>query len=326
MRNHPGTSDYITLADRLSALFEIIPDSELLSAPRSYYAGRRGYGIETLWQTYVAMAYLNVPSFAALIRLLQDNPDLRTACGITSIEGVPSTFAYSRFMRKLARPRYERMVWHIFRDLTQQCYRTFPEFAKGVAIDSTDVKAWSNGRSKPISDPDAGWVIKPDTAGKRKFVWGYKIHVMSDVKYELPISVCITKGNTADVKMASPLLGQARGMGIKFNPDYVICDAGYSSEALRHSIKRQYRAEPIIKVNAAHTKAVKRWPETPEFRAAYDKRTSIERLFGRLKCHRRLNNITVRRIRKVKVHCLLPLIITQAQALVRPDSPRACTI
>ena len=55
--------------------------------------------------------------------------------------------------------------------------------------------------------------------------------------------------------------------------------------------------------------------ETEEWKVLYNRRSSIERLFGRLKCYRRLNNVTVRRIRKVTVHCFLSLIVVQAQAL-----------
>ena len=55
--------------------------------------------------------------------------------------------------------------------------------------------------------------------------------------------------------------------------------------------------------------------ETEEWKALYNRRSSIERLFGRLKCYRRLNNVTVRRIQKVTAHCFLSLIVVQAQAL-----------
>ncbi len=54
---------------------------------------------------------------------------------------------------------------------------------------------------------------------------------------------------------------------------------------------------------------------TEEWQAIYNRRSSIERLFGRLKCYRRLNNVTVRRIQKVTVYCFLSLIVVQAQAL-----------
>ncbi len=55
-----------------------------------------------------------------------------------------------------------------------------------------------------------------------------------------------------------------------------------------------------------------------------DRSPSVERVFCRMKNHRRLNNITVRRRRRVTVHSLIPVIVTQAMALAYPDAPRNC--
>ena len=243
--------------------------------------------------------------------------------GSPVIEGAPSAFAYSRFMRKLQKGKYVVMVKNILRSLTRECYATFPNFGKSTALDSTDLKAWSNGRRNPPTDPDAGWVVKLDTAGRRKYVWGYRLHVLADTTYELPIAVSLSAGNVNDVRYAPRVLVEARVTTQKFHPDYIACDAGYSSDRFRTLIRRQYSAMPVVKANPVHKKAVARG-ESEEFKRAYGTRTSVERLFGRLKGHRRLNNITVRRKRRVAVHCLVPLIVTQAQALVHPDRPRAC--
>jgi transposase len=275
-----------------------------------------------LWRTYVAMVVLNLPSFAALIRALEDNPCLAQACGISHLELIPSKFAYSRFLRKLQITKNVVLVKNIMRTLTRRCYKTFAGFGKSVAIDATDLKAWANGRKTHPSDSDAGWVVKPDTAGKPKFVWGYKLHLMVDTTYEIPITANITKGNVADVREATPLLSQARYITSKFYPDYVICDAGYSSKKLRYAIKRQWKAQPIIKAPKHHKKWVD--DETPEWQTIFNRRTAVERVFARMKDHRRLNCITVRRLRKVTVHSLLPVIVTQAVALAFPQSPRNC--
>ncbi len=64
--------------------------------------------------------------------------------------------------------------------------------------------------------------------------------------------------------------------------------------------------------------------ETREWRQIYNRRVAVERCFGRMKTQRRLNNITVRRLRKVTVHSLIPVIVTQAMALAFPDTPRNC--
>jgi transposase len=313
----------VPITQRLEAILNTIPEEELLKALKIYYAGRNGYTYKILWRTYVAMSALNLPSFAALIRTLENNPYIAQACGISGPEGIPSKFAYSRFMRKLQTRFNVKRIKDIMRNLTRECHATFPDFAKSVAIDATDLKAWSNGSKERKTDPDAGWVIKADSNGKKKFVWGYKLHLMVDAVYEIPVTANITKGNTSDVRKAGALLGDARRI-LKFHPDYVICDAGYSSQALRTLIKRQYRAEAIIKAPKTH----KKWlaDETPEWQLIFNQRTAVERVFGRMKNHRRLNNITVRRRLKVTIHSLIPVIVTQAVALTFPDTPRNCII
>lgn len=332
MTNHPTTSildqeplkrqGAVPIARQLEAIFNAIPEDELLGALKTYYAGRNGYMYRVLWRTYVAMTVLNLPSFAALIRTLGNNPYVAQACGIKSPDAIPSKFAYSRFVRKLQRRKPGAFVKNIMRALTRKCYETFPNFGKSVAIDATDLKAWSNGRKKRTSDPDAGWVIKADTAGKPKFTWGYKMHIMVDTTYEIPITANITRGNMHDIRGATPLLSQARYITGKFYPDYVICDAAYSSAKLRKVIKRQWKAEPIIRAPKHHKKFL--GEETPEWQLIFNRRTAVERVFSRMKNHRRLNNITVRYLRKVTVHSLIPVIVTQAVALAFPETPRNC--
>ncbi len=332
MTNHLTTYDYIIssncqhtapISQQLEALFNTIPEDELMKALKVYYAGRRGYTYKVLWRTYVAMTILNLPSFAALIRTLENNPFIALACGITNRETIPSKFAYSRFMRKLQTKHNEVLVRDIMHSLTRKCYKVFPNFGKSVAIDSTDLKAWSNGTKKRKSDLDAGWVVKDGTNGKQKFVWGYKLHLLVDTTHEIPIAVNITKGNTADVRQATPLLARARRTYGRFHPEYIICDAGYNSERLRKVLKKQWHAKPIIKARKGEKRIA---DETPEWQLIFNRRTAVERVFGRMKNHRRLNNITVRSRHKVTVHSLIPIIVTQAVALAFPDTPRNCIL
>ena len=331
MTNHLTTSDCdtdekgcqntIPVVRQLITLFDVIPEDELLSNLKSYYAGRNGYSYRVLWRTYVAMTILNLPSFAALIRTLQNNPFVAQACGIADSSHIPSKFAYSRFMHRLQAKHSEVLVKDIMRQLTRKCYEALPGFGKTVAIDSTDLKAWSNGGKRHKSDPDAGWIVKGDTNGKRKFVYGYKLHLLLDAATEIPMAANITRGNFADVNQATPLLGQARLTYGGFHPEHVLCDAAYSSGKLRKAIKRQYHAQPIIKSRKTDRSVA---DETPEWQQVYDHRTAVERCFGRMKTQRRLNHVTVRRRRKVSVHSLIPVIVTQAMALAFPNAPRNC--
>lgn len=306
------------IACELKAAFKELSESdeELLEALRGpRRRGRRGYNPEILWHCYVAYYLLGLPSVSDLIRLLHDNPYIADACGIPSSQSIPSQPTFSRFFTKLSRRSIRGQVNQVFHKLTQKLYRTLPEFGKSVAMDATDIKAWSNGGHGESTDKDAGWVIKTDTAGRGKFTWGYKVSLLVDTTYELPLAIKVMSGNNHEIKAASRLLSQARWINSKFHPEYVIADASYSSEELRRLIRRQYRAIPIIKTNPVHKRAMKAYPESPEWQLIYNRRTSVERLFARLKAHRKLNSLRVRGINKVGVHCLLSVIALQAQVL-----------
>ena len=303
----------------LEAIFRELPDEELLTKLRGQTRrGPKGYNPEILWRCYVAYYYLSLESVSALIRALYDNPYLAAVCGINAPGEIPSQPTFSRFGTKLSRREYSVAVKNVLRGLTRKLFDTFPDFGKSVAIDSTDIKAWSNGgkirKGKP-SDTDAGWIVKQNTEGRKKYVGGYKVHILADTQYELPIVVDTSKGNLHDVNKATPLLQQARFTYSKFRPDYVICDKGYSSEALRKAIKRQYRAEPIIDPHPRHKRIIAKTPKTAEWKMLYNRRIAIERLNGRLKAHRRLNDVRVRGRLKLKVHAMLSTIVCQAQAL-----------
>ncbi|MDZ4369836.1 MAG: transposase, partial [Phenylobacterium sp.] len=174
-----------------------------------------------------------------------------------------------------------------------------------------------------VSDPNAGWCVKSNTDGKQKFVFGYKAHILCDTQYELPLVIDTTAGNVHDVKKATPLLGQAR-RHYTFAPDYVICDAAYSSGKLRMVISRQYRALPIIDPHPRHPKAKARAETIPDWKALYRRRSAIERLNGRLKAFFKLNAVRVRGRSKVKVHAHMSVIALQARAVAFPQQPRQC--
>ena len=73
----------------------------------------------------------------------------------------------------------------------------------------------------------------------------------------------------------------------------------------------------MIEINKSHKRLLKQmegWYGSPEWKALYSQRQAVERAFSRLKGQRSLNHITVRRRRKVTVHCYLSLIAMQAGA------------
>ena len=329
------------VVQELQAIFDALPDDELLAQLKgdSSKLGRPKYPPDILWRCYVTYYSLGLDSISALLRLLQDNPFIAGVCGIPDAGSMPSQPTMSRFVAKLAHRRFIVTLRNVQRALTQILYETLPGFGKSVAIDSTHMKGWSNANKKgkprqgsvqrqrpkigKVSDPDAGWCVKQNTHGKNESTFGYKTHLLVDAMYELPIAVDVTAGNVHDVNMAAPLLRQAR-FAHTFTPDFVLCDAGYSSEKLQRVIQRQYKATPIIDPNPTHKKAIIRKEAIPDWKKLYADRASVERVNARMKGHFKLDAVRVRSRKKVRSHAFMSAIALLGRAVAFPDRPRHC--
>lgn len=285
----------------LDAILHELPDEALLTALRGpKRRGPRGYDTLLLWRCFIAYYLLGLTSVAELCRNLEDNPYIAAAVGVEHASAIPSASTFCRFGRKLARPHFTLLLKNVMREMVRICYRRLPNFGESVSVDASDFKAWSNGAKKgkrgKVSDPDAGWCVKKGTQGQLKYVWGFKIHLLVDSNYELPVAVDVSPGNLHDSRKMTPLLSQARYTYGRFNPKYVLAGAAYCSDPIRRVIKKQYGAVALIDPNPTHRRAYQRERRLmdSEWRAIYRTRQSVERTFSRLKSHRRLNNLRCR--------------------------------
>jgi IS5 family transposase len=142
-----------------------------------------------------------------------------------------------------------------------------PGFGSRVAIDSTDILAYSNGHRENPSDRDARWGAKK--AGSNKVVkegkvtggdnqkgqkeemyywFGYKLHLAIDALYELPVSFVLTPANEADTTQMKPLLQKAGADKEKTKAEVVISDKGYDSQENNTFVYKECKASPIIPI------------------------------------------------------------------------------
>jgi transposase len=155
------------IVGELEAIFRELPDEELLNKLRGpRRRGRPGFDPESLWRCYVAYYYLGLESVSALIRYLEDNPFVAQACRINSPDEIPSQPTFSRFGTKLTGRWIALEVKNILRDLTRKLYDTLPDFGKSVAIDGTDIKAWSNGVKKARNESQMGRSVRNQRSGR----------------------------------------------------------------------------------------------------------------------------------------------------------------
>lgn len=316
----PANTQLPPIVSELEAIFRQLPDDELLTKLQGpNRRGPKGYSVRSMWRAFVAFYYLGLPSVSDLVRYLQDNPYVARACGF---EEVPSQPTFSRFVCRLAKQYNMRMVKNVMRGLVRELFAALPNFGESVAIDATDIKAWSNGIKGTLkgtngrSDRHAGWVAKRGTNGHTKYVWGYKVHLLVDTAYELPIMLDVTAGNVHDSTRATPLLSQAIYTQRNFHPKVVVADSAYSGQRLHDVIRKWYHAKPIIDPHPTHKKA-KEYRDYigTEWKGLYARRSAIERVNSRLKAFRRLDHVRVRGRMKLWVHSIMSVMVMQALAL-----------
>lgn len=76
-----------------------------------------------------------------------------------------------------------------------------PELGQHVAIDSSTIRAWSEGNRAEPSDPDATWGRKSVSAKGRLGWWfGYKVHLAVDTAAEIRLAYTVAPANVHDAK------------------------------------------------------------------------------------------------------------------------------
>jgi hypothetical protein len=180
---------------------------------------------------------------------LERDKDVRIICGFSG-DNIPGEDALSRFLKKLV--AHEDLLEACFASLVKEMRHLAPGFGDKLTVDSTEVKAYANGSRKNPADPDARWGAKgashrglkgagetladsgdKKNSGKRRdtYYWfGYKLHMVVDARYELPVSFTVTPANEADTVHMAELLQKAGADQEETKPRAVIADKGYDSQ------------------------------------------------------------------------------------------------
>ena len=233
----------------LRAVLDALDASELLAELHGYRrraygwraVGRRGHGPGPLWRSCVAAFHLNLSSTNALKRRLQEDPALKTFCGFKGV--LPHRTTFNRFVQRLS--GHTKALASDFAQMTERLKECLPDLGDEVAIDATVVHAYGN--PKKGSDPDASWTAKanhhiPDT---KEWHYGYKLHLMVDSRYEVPLSMIVTTAKRNDTKELEPLVEQAEASFSWFKPHAASADKGYDSQT-NHEFLYNRGTLPII--------------------------------------------------------------------------------
>ncbi len=200
-------------SDRLVLVLKTIDAERLIHVIQGQDdAGRTGFHARVLWSAMIAGVVYRIPTVAELRRNLLSNPYLRFVCGIANAGNVPSESTFSRFLTRLI--EHEDLLDQCIDDLVKRFAALAPGFGEDVIADSTDVHAYARYTKSGSADPDATWGAKStkEASSKRgkkarpssevsqdgdkakdKYWWfGYKLHLLVDAKYEVPIAVLVS--------------------------------------------------------------------------------------------------------------------------------------
>jgi len=144
--------------NRLVVVLEALPAEKLLlTLEREHWTGRKGHPVRGMWSALIAGVLAGCHTLADVARLLKPDKRVRMVCGFSK-DKIPDEDAFGRFVSKLA--RHEELLEECFSGLVERLRELLPGFGAKLAVDSTDIVAYSNGHRKNPSDRDARWGVK----------------------------------------------------------------------------------------------------------------------------------------------------------------------
>lgn len=249
--------------ERLHLVLEYMPDEKLMKILEQKRSnGRNDYTVRGVWNSILAAIVYQHRNIESLRRELSRNHQLREMCGL--FNGTPTASVYTRFLQNLF--KYEDLIDEIFDTLVEQISELLPDFGKELAVDGKAIESYANGKKKTEkgsaqdgrADTDANWGVKK-YQGKRKdgSPWekikswfGYKLHLIVDAKYELPVAFEVTKASTAEQPQAHKLVDRCsqKHSGIVDRCEYFSGDKGYDDGKLSSKLWNKYNIKPVIDI------------------------------------------------------------------------------
>jgi len=207
----------------LRVLLEAIPDSALLnSLHQTRGKGRNDFPIGALWGTLLLAIMLRHISINACLEDLTRNAALRLLIGIEREDDVPGPDNISRFLATLGEEPHLSHLRAIFDDMAKRLGLAVGDLGVHAAGDSTGLagRAAASGQlraaeiEQKLPQPTGGRKEYKDDAGKITKVvewFGYKLHLLVDVKHEVALAYHVTDTKAGDNDRIPALVEQAQG-------------------------------------------------------------------------------------------------------------------
>jgi hypothetical protein len=246
--------------ERLRLVLDYMPDEELMILlERKRGHGRDDNPVRAMWNSILAGIVFQHDGVEKLRRELARNGQLREMCGFDG--QVPPPWAYTRFLKNLM--DHETMMEAMFEKLVNQLRQALPDFGKHLAMDSKAIASFANHKNKNDTpdgrrDTDADYgrknyrgVHEDGKAWEKIVKWfGYKLHLIVDATYELPVLFTVTKASEPDINEAHRLMDQLedRQPDIVKAAETMTGDKGYDDTKLIMTCWDNHQIKPVIDI------------------------------------------------------------------------------
>lgn len=328
---------------QLVSVLELIRIESFIIAIRGW-PGRPEKDRRAIARAFVAKAVYNMGTTRQLLERLESDTNLRRLCGWERKNDVPSEATFSRAFGELAESKmleevhraliekYEapRLVGHISRDSTEiEARERIGEKVKKEKLPKKKRGRPKKGevRTKPVTRLerqqkmtleemikelptlcDSG--TKVNSKGYPEYWAGYKLHLdVADA--QIPISCILTSASVHDSQVALPL---ATMTAKRVTNLYDLMDAAYDTQIIReHS--QSLGHQPIIDYN--NRKGSQKREFAPHEAQRFKERTTVERVFARLKDEFGARMIRVRGAPKVMASLMFGILALTADEILR---------
>jgi hypothetical protein len=250
--------------ERLRLVLDHIGDEGLMRELEEHRKwGRDDYPIRSVWNSVLAGIVYQHEGVESLRRELMRNGELREQCGFNPHRGsgaVPPSWVYTRFLKLLF--LFKTEIDAMFDRLVDELKALLPELGFCVAVDSKGVDSGGRPTKEKKRDGrremDADWGKKvyrgereDGTLWEKVVKWfGYKIHLLVDTTYEMPIGYRVTRASESDTKHLLPLVEGVKEKHPEMykSMDLAIADKGYDSEENCRRLYDEHGIKPVIDI------------------------------------------------------------------------------
>ena len=206
-----------TLKDLLAAL----PDGKLLHSLRTARGkGRDDYPVSVLWGVVVLRIALRHLTTEAVLAELRRNGGLRRLIGIESEAGVPKKWNISRFEDVLGQEPHRTLLKEIFNVLIQRLGVAIADLGRDTAGDATHLSA--RRKQEKGAKEEAAEGLPQASGGRKEYKddegkvvkvvewFGFKLHLLVDVKHEVVLAYEITETQAGDGETLPVIFAQGQ--------------------------------------------------------------------------------------------------------------------